>query len=311
VLIGVAGKKRSGKTLLSNFLCARYGAVKVPFAGSLKGLLTPSLGVLAWRPQMCKEARLALQSVGQGCRDIDEDAFVKLWSCAAPLISGKVVVPDVRYANEFMMIKERGGKVIGLRARKTEDATDIHPSELIPLELSDIVIEVDDPYEERQEIFRQADEFLRSEGYEPSGEPPLIYIASNITNKKGFEDSFKELAWKVKEAGLEPLTPTDVPKGVWYEGLEREPVKELAKRLVAGDLRTIASAHGVLAYFDAPSVGGAMEVLAAALMEKSVAIVVPLNLLYHPWLHAFGKVFWDDVEGAIDWLQSCLLLKST
>lgn len=308
MVIGIAGKKKSGKTLLANFLCARYGAVKVSFASSLKGLLTPSMGILAWRPQMNAEARLALQSVGQGCRDVDEDAFTRLWNYAAPFISGKVIVPDVRYANEFAVIKERGGNVIGLRAYKTEDATDMHPSELVPLDLADIVIEVDDPYEERQEIFRQADEFLRSEGYEPSGEPPLIYIASNITNKHGFEDSFKELAWKVKEAGFEPLIPTDVPKEVWYEGLERETIKELAKKLVAGDLKTIASAHGVLAYFDAPSFGGAMEILSAALMEKPVAIVVPLNLLYHPWLHAFGKMFWDDVDEAIRWLASCLTL---
>lgn len=138
VIIGFAGLIGAGKTTAALHLVARHGFERVRFAGPLRAMLR-ALGLTARelegdlkeRPSRLlggKTPRWALQSLGtEWGRDcIDPDLWVRAWAAA---IEGKprVVVDDVRFANEVAAIRHLGGRVARIvRPRLAAILTDRH-----------------------------------------------------------------------------------------------------------------------------------------------------------------------------------------
>ncbi len=155
-LIGIAGKKRSGKDTAANILVSQAGYTRYAFANLLKSMVHVMLCRLGIDPttamamtdgdmkempvpQLCgKTARHAMQTLGtEWGRDcIDKDFWVQACLRAA-VTSDKAVISDVRFANEAQGIRDRGGKIILIE--RENGLTDDHPSEVIDFE-ADYVI---------------------------------------------------------------------------------------------------------------------------------------------------------------------------
>lgn len=126
MLIGIAGTARSGKGTIANHLRNKYGFTVRSFADPLKDMLTDLFGLdpcyfhrddlkEAEIPHLGKTPRWLMQRFGtEFARDIDENVWVK--SLARDYRrelqeNGDVrcIVPDVRFVNEHLMIRQLGG----------------------------------------------------------------------------------------------------------------------------------------------------------------------------------------------------------
>jgi hypothetical protein len=138
LIVGIGHVARVGKDTAATALCRDLGFVRLAFADQLKELaleadplVTPAVkvvntasghGHLAWvvaglggfdaAQDTYPEVRKFLQRLGVGCRRVfGEDFWIdRLLERAAG--HPRVVIPDVRFANEAAAIKARGGVVI-------------------------------------------------------------------------------------------------------------------------------------------------------------------------------------------------------
>jgi hypothetical protein len=137
MLVGIIGPKESGKSTLALQLCEHQGFKRMRFADTLKEML-----VCFFRGQGCPETRAwdmvdgelkevetpylegrtprwAMQSLGTewGRRLIADQLWVNVWRRSvekALAANDKIVVDDVRFANEAKVIKELGGTLVRL-----------------------------------------------------------------------------------------------------------------------------------------------------------------------------------------------------
>lgn len=143
MLIGLAGAKQSGKTLLANLLAESYGLQHFSFAAPIRQFVASLLGGTLEQLEVEKEVPIAwlngvtprhmMQTLGTewGRRMIDQDIWLRLCMRKA-LAAGSAVISDVRFPNEARAIREHGGKVIRLN-RWSQRPEDRHISER-PLE---------------------------------------------------------------------------------------------------------------------------------------------------------------------------------
>lgn len=138
LIVGIGHVARVGKDTAATALCRDLGFVRLAFADQLKELaleadplVTPAVkvvntasghGHLAWvvaglggfdaAKDTYPEVRKFLQRLGVGCRKVFGEEFWidRLLERAAG--HPRVVIPDVRFANEAAAIKARGGVVI-------------------------------------------------------------------------------------------------------------------------------------------------------------------------------------------------------
>jgi len=115
-VIGIAGRARSGKDTLADFIVNHYGFVKFAFADRLKDTCC---GLFGWgarhRDGDLKEAvdpylgfspRQAFQVCGtEFARALNPDIWVLL---AERAVAGLVVIPDVRFENEAEFCRKNG-----------------------------------------------------------------------------------------------------------------------------------------------------------------------------------------------------------
>lgn len=307
MIIGLAGKKMTEKSLVARFLTVHYDAVYAPFAATLKGGSMHRVGFLAFKPQWDNQARAFLQNVGTGRgRYFDPDLWIKAWtSCFGD--AERAVIPDVRFPNEVEFIHERGGIVIYLQNPTV--LPDPHPSEQLEPTLCDAKVLITDPYRNRQQLFAAVTDLLIKHGFEPKPRKPRLYVGGNIMGAAQPHETLNHLADLAELHGFDALIPADVNEPALYTDLLREkPLRDVAVTVVASDLSLIAEADGGLFALTEPSIGAACEIMALSLTEKPVAIVTPLKLAHHCWLWAFGTVFWQDVRKALEWLKSMLTL---
>lgn len=130
-LIGIVGKKRSGKDTFASVL-VEHGWKRAAFADALKEELAEWLGVSVEDIELRKEAfRAALQERGARMRRDDPEYWIKkLVATIAEdfAAGGKVVITDIRYENEAAWIGANGGVLVKMvRAGAPDD--DEHPSE--------------------------------------------------------------------------------------------------------------------------------------------------------------------------------------
>lgn len=145
ILIGISGKKRSGKdtaaNIIHNTLRHTYYIQRVGFAKALKEDIARMFNVKLEYIEEHKGAfRLIMQGYGNDYRRalFGDNYWLHRWqesiSSLEKWYTGLkpicIVVPDVRYKNEFDLIKELGGTIIRIEAINTEfKEPDIHTSE--------------------------------------------------------------------------------------------------------------------------------------------------------------------------------------
>lgn len=139
-LIGIAGRARSGKDTVANFIVAAIGGYRYSFADPIRAMLAP-LGVGMsdpyWQarkeepiPALGVSPRRMMQTLGTewGRQLINPD----LWLIMAHqrlLQSGPgMVISDVRFDNEAAWIRKHGGRIIHV-IRPDTKAVEAHASE--------------------------------------------------------------------------------------------------------------------------------------------------------------------------------------
>lgn len=172
-LIAFCGPKKSGKSTVAAAHLISKGWVHCPFAGPLKDMLA-AIGV----PHEClwgarkeepldllkgRTARHAMKELGEawGRQRIDEQIWVHLWRVRMEAMKSQVsvVVDDLRYPNEFDVVKSFGGVVIRVKRKGYEYSTE-HPSEMHELSADRIAENI----EGKPEVLRDwLDEFLFGE----------------------------------------------------------------------------------------------------------------------------------------------------
>jgi len=107
--IGICGKICSGKTTISNYLIDSHSFKKYSFGTAVKNLATEFFGM-----DPNKKNRILLQTIGQTCREI---LFPEVWiETTLRKIERDgtefAVIDDVRYLNEFDILKKNGWIII-------------------------------------------------------------------------------------------------------------------------------------------------------------------------------------------------------
>lgn len=143
MLVGLCGKKESGKSAVSDYLL-QFG-----FGFECRSLATPLKAVAeiifgfdeaqlygdqkeTVDPRYGFSARYALQHLGtEVVRGIHPDAWVYAWARTLTTVHEKssVVVDDVRFPNEIRAIKDRGGIILKLHKVGESVEFDGHASE--------------------------------------------------------------------------------------------------------------------------------------------------------------------------------------
>lgn len=137
MIIGISGRKQSGKTSCILALLEQGGFIEVNFADELKLLVVKGFG--AELHQVCgsdkqKEeklacglsARVVMQKVGEGLRGVDPNVWIALWRARLEAARNEFgcesfAVGDVRYPNEVAEIHRQGGVVVRLTRRACLD----------------------------------------------------------------------------------------------------------------------------------------------------------------------------------------------
>lgn len=144
MIIGLSGKKGSGKTTIGRFLRSRLAdSEMICFADPLKDLVSDLFDI----PQVVlngteeqknmpthigDSARQVMQRVGGTMRGIWPDCWLNAWRKRVRALQERrgivpVIVADVRYRNEIAAIRDAGGMVI--RLTRNPYALDCHESE--------------------------------------------------------------------------------------------------------------------------------------------------------------------------------------
>ena len=121
--VGISGFARSGKTTMANAMVALFGlrwnaSLVLPLSDTLKAKIDPflrdSCGISAWTEDEREKKLVRPLFVAYGThlmRSIDEDYWIKELAKKAKdyLVNNFIVIiPDVRYQNEWNFIKKNG-----------------------------------------------------------------------------------------------------------------------------------------------------------------------------------------------------------
>lgn len=125
MIVGITGLKGSGKTTVAKFIQQEYGLPLKNFADPLKEAakkiflldddqLHDQYKKEKVDPDWGMSPREMLQQLGTDvARQIDEDVWVKNMKKRLRNADG-AVIGDVRFVNEAKLIKEMGGKILGI-----------------------------------------------------------------------------------------------------------------------------------------------------------------------------------------------------
>lgn len=199
-IIGLIGRKRSGKDTTATRLVEAHGFERVAFADALKaaaydvnpliaddGLrLADLVDSVGWEAaKSFTEVRRFLQELGVSMRrhvnthiwvDVVRDRLVR-----ARYTGERVVVTDVRFPNETSLIEEFGGVVVKIErpGLPTDDAASQHISErALDDYLPAIILHNDSTIEA---LYRAVDEMMSAMPYLDWDEIPHNFRASDFT----------------------------------------------------------------------------------------------------------------------------------
>ena len=133
ILFGLCGPMGTGKSTVARMLSVFKSQPSIiPMAKPLKDLAL-SLG---WNGEKDEKGRKVLQYLGTDvCRNIDEEYWLKKWiyNCEIEIDKGcnMIICDDVRYQNEYDLIKSKGGYILYL-TRDGFDAGDHSSEKFVP-----------------------------------------------------------------------------------------------------------------------------------------------------------------------------------
>lgn len=139
-LIGIAGRARSGKDTVANFIIAAIGGYRYSFADPIRAMLAP-LGVDMndpyWQarkedviPALGVSPRRMMQTLGTewGRQLINPDLWIIMAHQRLLQNGPGMVISDVRFENEAAWIRKHGGWIIHV-IRPEAKAVEAHASE--------------------------------------------------------------------------------------------------------------------------------------------------------------------------------------
>lgn len=139
-LIGIAGRARSGKDTVANFIVAAIGGYRYSFADPIRAMLAP-LGVDMsdpyWQarkeepiPALGVSPRRMMQTLGTewGRQLINPDLWLIMAHQRLLQNGPGMIIPDVRFDNEAAWIRKHGGRIIHV-VRPDTKAVEAHASE--------------------------------------------------------------------------------------------------------------------------------------------------------------------------------------
>lgn len=139
-LIGIAGRARSGKDTVANFIIAAIGGYRYSFADPIRAMLAP-LGVDMndpyWQarkedviPAIGVSPRRMMQTLGTewGRNLINPDLWLVMAHQRLLRNGPGMVISDVRFENEAAWIRKHGGRIIHV-IRPEAKAVEAHASE--------------------------------------------------------------------------------------------------------------------------------------------------------------------------------------
>lgn len=152
MIIGIAGRKRSGKDTVASLIVNEFGFVNYALSTPIKfmlqsiGFYEPDNKEEIIAPALPVSYRHLVQTLGTDWgRNLIDKGFWLFYLEALSIKVNKIVVSDVRFQNEVDWIIDRGGFVIELH--RDTGLVDPHESELVELQ-NTIVIDNNGTYEE-------------------------------------------------------------------------------------------------------------------------------------------------------------------
>jgi hypothetical protein len=140
-LVGITGRAGAGKDTLADFLVERCGYVKYSLATPLKLALNAAFGFTpeqwedrAWKEQVIdwigKSPRQLAQTLGTewGRTHVAADIWLRCADRFIEQADRPVVIADVRFANEAVLIHRHGGRLVKV-SRPGVDGVAAHASE--------------------------------------------------------------------------------------------------------------------------------------------------------------------------------------
>lgn len=141
MIIAIGFRKQSGKDTVANMLLESYGYSKVGISYRLKKFAVESLG-LTWEDAETESGkarynslfqctnRELLQKIGHGFRkSFGEDIWLRMLKERLSQ-AGNLVIPDLRYRNEFDFIHSLGGKCVRIDRKTAVRNTHISENQL-------------------------------------------------------------------------------------------------------------------------------------------------------------------------------------
>lgn len=99
-IVALLGRQRAGKDTVADYLVKRYGFVKMSLADPVKAVASEIFG-------MTEKDRGLLIQIGNKMREIDEDVWLNfLLRRIQELGASRIVIPDVRFVNEYETLSE-------------------------------------------------------------------------------------------------------------------------------------------------------------------------------------------------------------
>jgi len=116
IIIGLAGKMKSGKSTLANFLVDVLGFKRLSFGEAVKRQVARGFGMeyntlLALEKEEKEKLRPLYQAWGHGRRKLSGENYWVVEVLKQIPFHKHVVIDDIRYPNELRAIQEAGGRI--------------------------------------------------------------------------------------------------------------------------------------------------------------------------------------------------------
>lgn len=313
-ILGLCGKRRSGKDLLARRLSLRFDDVQImKFASTLKGLtFCTTSNINAFTPSVDDDMRRMLQIFGSTIMRNHRNgvrAFVDMVDAAlgAP-DAQKVIITDVRYPHEAEWIRSLGGVVVKIVTNNGNNASDLdkHASEQRISEVrADLEITSSDALTDDYTRFQTnvVEPIASLTGWEVKARKPKVFVASNISGctVDDYESTYDRIKAELENAGYIVITPADITTYEdFIDEMRAKPYPQVCAELYRKNMRAVAESDALFSYIIVPSIGVSMELLAAFIAEKPVIIVTTnQDLIYHPylWVVSHGHIHTSVTDG--------------
>lgn len=160
MIIGLSGKRCSGKNVVADYLEKRYNFKQYSFANKIKDI---GRDVFFWDGIKDEKGRKLLQDIGLQMRNIDKNVWVnyilKNIDFTNSLIH--ICITDVRFINEVQLITDCGGKIWRIERnieRKSELDNHLSEMELDNYKVFNEVIENNGTFEE---LYEKIDKIMK------------------------------------------------------------------------------------------------------------------------------------------------------